>query len=175
MRAVRPGDRSREPRTTTGRASITASRGAPRPSHGSVDSPFDTGTRGLTNARTRIVGNRTGFLADAIIALVRFVAASRAPSPVEPRTSPQRSSRRSAGRWSVLVPLALVARLPVRLVELVVIGFAGAVLIVIAIIYLVGRNAIVVTLTIPHSRVVVGERRDRHLEVRTPRAAARSA
>ncbi|MEO7123252.1 MAG: DUF58 domain-containing protein, partial [Lacisediminihabitans sp.] len=35
------------------------------------DSVYDTSTEGLTNARTKIVGNRTGFLADLIVALVR--------------------------------------------------------------------------------------------------------
>ena len=36
------------------------------------DSQFTTGTGGLTNTRTRIVGERTGFLADTIIAAVRL-------------------------------------------------------------------------------------------------------
>ena len=147
---------------------MTASRGRTSTARtGSVDSPFDTGTRGLTNARTRIVGNRTGFLADAIITLVRFVTAAR---NVAGRAFARAAAVVTPLGWAmaVLVPVALVLGYTFGLVELVVIGFAGAVLIVIAIIYLVGRNAIVVTLTIPHSRVVVGERATGHLEVTNP-------
>ena len=34
-------------------------------------------TEGLTNARTKIVGTRTGFLADAIVAVVRLSSVAR--------------------------------------------------------------------------------------------------
>ena len=37
-----------------------------------TDTHFPTATEGLTNARTRIVGNRTGFWADAVVALARL-------------------------------------------------------------------------------------------------------
>ena len=39
------------------------------------DSAHATTTEGITNERTRIVGNRTGFLADAVIAVVRLFRA----------------------------------------------------------------------------------------------------
>ena len=72
-----------------------------------MDSHFTTtGTQGLTNARTRIVGDRTGLLADAVIATVRFLTAARGLIA--------RIFRRLAGvitplGWSVLaaVPLTL--------------------------------------------------------------------
>ena len=59
------------------------------------DSIATTGTRGLTNARTRIVGDRTGFLADAIVSVVRELveatpieAGRTAGGPREVRPSP---------------------------------------------------------------------------------------
>ncbi|MBC7591084.1 MAG: DUF58 domain-containing protein [Salinibacterium sp.] len=124
---------------------------------GRTDSQFTTGSQGLTNARTRIVGQRTGFLADAVIATVRLRRATAA------------ALRRFASRvaavitplgWSMLalVPLALVFGYILGWIELVVVGFAGVALIVIAVIYLVGRSSIQIGLTLPHSRVVAGER-----------------
>lgn len=149
-------------RTSTGRS--TTARGRT----GAVDSQFDTGTRGLTNARTRIVGNRTGFLADAVIATVRFVRAAR---DVLGRAFRRAASVITPLGWAmaVIVPLALLLGYLLGLVELVVIGFLCAVLIVIAVIYLIGRNAIEIDLSVPHSRVVVGEPATGVLTVTNPR------
>ena len=36
------------------------------------DTHYPTATEGLTNARTKLVGNRTGFVADAVITTVRI-------------------------------------------------------------------------------------------------------
>ncbi len=123
-----------------------------------MDSHFTTtGTQGLTNARTRIVGDRTGLLADAVIATVRFLTAARGLIA--------RIFRRLAGvitplGWSVLaaVPLTLGIGYAIGWVELIVVGFALVAVIVIAFIYLVGRSRIVIDLRVPHSRVVAGER-----------------
>lgn len=116
-----------------------------------------TATRGLTNARTRIVGDRTGFLADAVIATVRFFAAARVLFV--------RLFERLAGvitplGWSILVavPVTLVTGYLLGWIELVVAGFALVALIVIAFIYLIGRSAISIELRVPHSRVVAGDR-----------------
>lgn len=169
MRAARAGERSRDSKTTTGRAGNTTT-GRSRTTTArtsSVDPQFDTGTRGLTNARTRIVGNRTGFLADAIIAMVRFVTAAR---NVAGRGFARAAAVITPLGWAmaVLVPTALALGYTFGLIELVAIGFAGAVLIVIAVIYLIGRNVIAISLTIPHSRVVVGERATGQLDVTNP-------
>ena len=123
-----------------------------------TDSHFTTtGTQGLTNARTRLVGDRTGFLADAIIATVRFLTAAR--------TLGARVFGRLAGvitplGWSILaaVPITLVAGYLYAWVELIVVGFALVALILIAFIYLIGRSSIAIELRVPHSRVVAGER-----------------
>lgn len=123
---------------------------------GAVDSRFTTGSRGLTNARTKIVGERTGFLADAIIAMVRAVTSVRgAVAQVLGRVA------------SVVTPLGwvMVFVAPVSLgfgyglgwIELVAVGYAMLAGIVIAVVYLIGRSPIAIVLTVPHDRVVVGE------------------
>ena len=120
------------------------------------DSHFPTATEGLTNARTRIVGNRTGFFADMVITSVRLARAVRnfvagfvvrVAAVVTPLG------------WIVFaaIPVTLVAGYALGWVELVVAGFAGIVLVVVATLYLVGRNAVAITLDVAHSRVVVGQ------------------
>lgn len=121
------------------------------------DSTHSTATEGLTNARTRIVGDRTGLLADAIISIVRgsrvlgatlMVAWRRASTVITPLG------------WVMVgvIPACLVLGYLLDWMELVVVGFAGVVLVVVAAVYLAGRNAFVIELSVPRSRVVVGER-----------------
>ncbi len=121
------------------------------------DSPFTTTTSGLTNARTRIVGERTGFLADTIIATVQL---ARAIGGLARRVFARVAAVITPLGWSmmVFVPLALLFGYLIGWVELVVVGFAGVAMVAIAVIYLVGRSSIEIALTIPHRRVVVGER-----------------
>jgi len=123
-----------------------------------IDSHFTTtGTQGLTNARTRIVGDRTGFLADAVIATVRFLTAVRM---LVARVFGRLAGVVTPLGWSILaaVPITLVAGYLAGWVELIVVGFALVALILIAFIYLIGRTAITIELRVPHSRVVAGER-----------------
>jgi len=124
---------------------------------GRSDTQFSTGTRGLTNARTRIVGERTGFLADAVIALVRAATAVRV---VLSRGFGRVAAVVTPLGWSVfaLVPIALGFGYAIGWLELVAAGFALIAIIVIAVVYLVGRSVIAIELRVPHSRVVVGER-----------------
>jgi uncharacterized protein (DUF58 family) len=133
------------------------------------DSQFATTTEGLTNARTRIVGTRTGFLADAVVGVFRVgtIAAgglrrlgSRISSVVTPLG------------WTMLVvvPTAFVFGYLLHWVELVAVAWAGLVLILIAIVYLVGRNALVIQLRVAHSRVVVGDAAFGEVVVENPRA-----
>jgi len=115
-----------------------------------------TSTEGLTNARTRIVGDRTGPVADIVIALVRLgrglgltiAGAVRRASAVVTRLG-----------WVMLaiVPLALGFGYGVAWIELVVIGWTVLALLAVAALYLIGRSAFVISLDVPHSRVVVGE------------------
>ena len=165
----RTSERSRDARTAAGRAGHTTTGRSRTVSgrSGAIDSQFDTGTRGLTNARTRIVGHRTGFLADAVIATVRFFAAAR---DVVARAFARAAAVITPLGWAMaaLVPVALVLGYTLGLVELVVIGFTCVVLIVIAVIYLVGRSSLAIELTVPHSRVVVGEPATGQLDVTNP-------
>lgn len=120
----------------------------------------DTQTRsqsdGLTNTRTRLVGARTGALADAVVLLVRAATAlgaafvrlfSRVAAVVTPLG------------WVMLVviPLSLVVGYHLGWIELIVVGWAGLVLAAVAGIYLVGRSPFRVELSLLHTRVIVGE------------------
>lgn len=133
-----------------------SARGATTTQAARFDTQFSTGTKGLTNARTRIVGNRTGFLADAIIAVVQL---SRAARVVIARLAARVAAVVTPLGWAmaIVVPLAFAFGYGLGWIELVVIAFAGLVLILIAMLYLFGRNAIAIELLVPHSRVVVGE------------------
>ncbi|MBG6054537.1 uncharacterized protein (DUF58 family) [Salinibacterium sp. CAN_S4] len=121
------------------------------------DSQFTTGTGGLTNTRTRIVGERTGFLADTIIAAVRL---GRAIAGFLRRIFLRMAAVVTPLGWTMLalVPTALIVGYLIGWIELIVVGFAGVALMIIAVIYLVGRNSIRIDLSIPHRRVVAGER-----------------
>lgn len=138
--SVRAGARSQSRATASGQ---------PETGHG-------TSIEGLTNARTRIVGNRTGVLADAVIAVVRF---SRRFNGILGSGIRRVSAVVTPLGWTMLavVPAALGFGYGFSWTELVVAGWAGAVLAVIAAIYLIGRSSFEITLDLPHSRVVVSE------------------
>lgn len=122
----------------------------------SSDSHFATGTGSLTNARTRIVGNRTGFLADLVVGVVR---ALRAVRRVLRRFAIRAADVVTPLGWTMvgLVPLGFVFGYGFGLLELVVAAWAGTGLLVIAAVYLIGRTSLQVTLALPQSRTVVGE------------------
>ena len=131
------------------------------------DTQFTTGSRGLTNARTKIVGDRTGFLADLIIALVRLGGILRAALG--------RVARRVAAvvtplGWTalVLVPVLLGTGYGFGILELVVLGWTLLALLIIAVVYLVGRSPMTIGLDVPRSRVVVGERATGELTLANP-------
>lgn len=117
-------------------------------------SPADTA--GLTNARTRIVGARTGALADLVVAVVRFFALAGAAIG---RAAARIATVVTPLGWVVLalVPVTLALGYTLGWVELVVVGWATAVLAVIALVYLVGRSPFDVSLELLHRRVVVGD------------------
>ncbi|HEY0259236.1 MAG TPA: DUF58 domain-containing protein [Lacisediminihabitans sp.] len=112
---------------------------------------------GLTNARTRIVGTRTGPLADLVISIVRLArSAGTAVAGVWNRVSAVVTPL----GWVMLLvaPFALIAGYRLGWVELVAVGYAAGVLVLFAAVYLIGRNAFTVALAVPRTRVVVGER-----------------
>ena len=120
------------------------------------DSHFPTATEGLTNARTKIVGNRTGFFADTVITLVRLARAVRV---VLGRLIARVAAVVTPLGWVVFaaIPVSFIAGYRLGWIELVVAGFAGTVLVAVAILYLVGRNTVAIALTVAHARVVVGQ------------------
>lgn len=154
-------------RLVPSRATGATTRGEARSSSSRFDPAQSTSTQGLTNARTRIVGDRTGFLADAIITIVRLLrslaavfagAGSRVATVVTPLG------------WSmlVIVPLGFWFGYVLGWLELVTVAYAGTVLLVVAAVYLVGRNAFAIDLAVPRSRVVVGERATGVVSVTNP-------
>jgi len=121
----------------------------------------------LTNARARIVGEREGFLADAIVWVVRSSAtAGRAVATLARRVG----SVVTALGWSMLVlaALALTAGYVWGWVEAVFAGWTAVVLLVVASGYLIGRTAYEVGLSLPANRVVVGDRAPGEVSVRNP-------
>lgn len=121
-----------------------------------VDSLTSSSTQGLTNVRTKIVGNRTGRLADAIVAIVRV---SRDLGGTARTWFTRISSVVTTLGWTTVavVPLAFALGYALGWMELVVIAWAGLVLVLVAVIYLVGRTSFTVDLSTAHSRVIVGE------------------
>ncbi len=120
------------------------------------DASAATGIAGLSNTRTRIVGAREGLLADAVINVVRAAtllgqAAARLGGRVAAVVTPL--------GWVMLgvIPLSFMAGYLLGWVELVLVAWAGLILAMIAVLYLVGRSPFHVTLGLAHPRVVVGE------------------
>jgi uncharacterized protein (DUF58 family) len=152
-------DHARPARGRTGTASASGSR---------FDLQANTGSVGLTNARTRIVGTRTGLLADLVVAVVRIAGSFGALA--------KRLWLRLAGvitpvGWTmvVVVPLAFIFGYSLGWIELITVAWAGVVLIVIALIYLIGRNPLEIQLRVAHSRFVVGDPASGEVLVTNPR------
>lgn len=121
-----------------------------------ADAPSNIGTLGLSNTRTRIVGTREGVLADAVITIVRVgtvfgAAAARVGARIAAVITPL--------GWVMLavIPLSFLAGYLLGWMELVVVAWAGLVISLIAVLYLVGRVPLHVQLGLAHRRVVVGE------------------
>ena len=132
-----------------------------------TDTHFPTATAGLTNARTRIVGNRTGFFADAVVTIARIagIVASAAR-----RLGVRAAAVITPLGWTILlaVPVALVVGYRWALLEFVVAGWAGVVLLAVAAVYLIGKTNVVIELTLAHPRVVVGETAEGTITVTNP-------
>ncbi|TSD12369.1 DUF58 domain-containing protein [Curtobacterium sp. KBS0715] len=116
-----------------------------------------TGTvTGMTNVRTRIVGDREGVAADAVIGIVRLWATAWR---LVLRLWGEVSSVVTGLGWTVaaLTLVAFVAGYRFGLREIVVVGFAGAVLAVVAAVALIGRSRLVIRMRLPQHRVAVGD------------------
>ena len=132
-----------------------------------TDTHFPTATEGLTNARTRIVGNRTGFWADAVVAVARV---GREFGDIVRRISARVASVVTPLGWTivVLLPIVFAVGYYFAWIEFVVAGWAGVVLVLVAAVYLVGRTAVAIDLQLAHPRVVVGENAEGTVVVRNP-------
>jgi uncharacterized protein (DUF58 family) len=133
-----------------------------------VDLTSSIATEGLTNARTKIVGTRTGFFADAIVAVVRVGAIARARIA---RVAVRIGSVITPLGWAlgIATPIAFVFGYLLNWIELVTFAWASLLLILIAVIYLVGRNPLSIELSVAHSRVVVGDNAFGEVIVTNPR------
>jgi uncharacterized protein (DUF58 family) len=124
-------------------------------------------TQGLTNARTRIVGNRTGVWADVVVLVVRVW---RSFAALASRVARVASSIVTPVGWAMFVvaPASLIAGYRLGWLELIAIGFATVVLLCLAALYAVGRNAFTISLTLPHQRVAVGDEAEGRITVTNP-------
>ncbi len=132
---------------------VSPQRGAD-PTH-RTDAQYTTGTRGLTNARTRIVGERTGIAADLVVGAVRAFGVAR--------RAVLQAYRRAASvitplGWSILilVPASLAVGYGLAWVEFIAVGFVGLLLILVALLSLRGRGALEFSLELTRGQVVVG-------------------
>jgi len=133
---------------------------------------FDTSsnaTEGLTNARTRIVGTRTGVLADVVIVIVQIASSVRRWMA---RVARRVGAVVTPLGWAIgiAMPIAFVFGYLLNWVELVTFAWASLLLILIAVIYLIGRNPLSIELRVAHSRVVVGETASGEVIVSNPRS-----
>lgn len=121
----------------------------------------------LTNARARIVGTRDGRLADAIVWLVRSTRVLWSAVATGWRWL---SGLITALGWSMIAVavLALLSGYLFGWTEAVVIGWTAVAMLVVATVYLAGRNAYQVHLALPANRVVVGDKAPGEVTVRNP-------
>ena len=103
------------------------------------DQSSSASAEGLTNARTKIVGTRTGILADAIVAVVRASTEVRARL-VHVATRVGAIVTPLGWALGISTPIAFVFGYLLNWIELVAFAWACLLLILIAVIYLIGRN-----------------------------------
>lgn len=98
-----------------------------------------------------------GFLADAVVRCVRAWRSLRTQVSTGARVV---GSVVTGMGWSVLaaVVVAFVLGYTLGWLELVAIGWAGLVLVLATVLYLIGRNAYSIRLSLPETRAVVGDR-----------------
>ena len=121
-----------------------------------VSHATQTGTLGLTNARTRIVGDRTGAGADVIVGLVR---SARVVRGVLVRFGARVAAVVTPLGWTMLATTiaGFIAGYGLGIVEFIIVAYTSVILILIAVAYLVGRNSFTIELDVVHRHVVVGE------------------
>ena len=147
------------PNPVPARAPRSSSRTGPL-SRTAISGEHSTQTRddlaGVVNTRARLVGARTGVLADIIVLLVRV---GRVVGAAIARVFRRIAAVITPLGWVMLgvIPISLLVGYRLGWIELVVAGWACVVLVVVAAVYLVGRSPFTVKLSLPHRRVVMGE------------------
>jgi uncharacterized protein (DUF58 family) len=123
---------------------------------------------GVVNTRARLVGARTGVLADTIVLLVRVGALVGATIG---RLFGRIAAVITPLGWVMLgvIPVSLLVGYRLGWIELVAVGWACVVLVVVAAVYLIGRSPFTVQLTLPHRRVVMGDPARGRIAVLNPR------
>jgi hypothetical protein len=125
-------------------------------------------TDGLTNARTRLVGARTGVFADAVVGSVQIF---RIASAAVAHLGQQIASVVTPAGWTLLalMPIGFVAGYTFGWVELIVAAWAGLLLLALATLYLISNAPLDVDLGLGALRVAVGDDASGTLLVRNPR------
>ncbi|WP_307807098.1 DUF58 domain-containing protein [Naasia sp. SYSU D00057] len=136
--------------------------------------PHSTTVRGetaaatpLTNARTRIVGERTGFVADVVVLVVRAWRIATGHVRTAARTV---ASVVTALGWTMVgvTATAFAVGYAAGWAELVPVAWAGTVIILVAGLFLLGGHGQDLRLAMPHNRVVVGSEASGALVARNP-------
>ena len=129
---------------------------AARSARGEREASAHTDTSGLGTTRARIVGARTGVLADIVVGIVR---AARALGRGFAQLGRRFGSVVTPLGWVVIatIPAALASGYLLGWLELVAMGWGALVLALLAVLFLVGRAPYRMTLVLPHRRAVVGE------------------
>lgn len=140
----------RRPAATRSRRDATRSR------RGTAVSERTGTVAGLTNVRTRLVGDRDGVAADAVVGVAKAWAAAWR---LVRRGWAEVSSVVTGLGWTVaaVTLVAFVAGYRFGLREVVVVGFAGTVLVVVAVLALLGRSRLLIRMRLPQHRVAVGD------------------
>lgn len=112
--------------------------------------------QGLVNARTRLVGDRTGFLADATVGTVRLGRGVAAAAVAGWRLV---AAVVTPLGWTMLLTavVGLIGGYLIGWAELVTVAWVAALLVLIALLYLLGATTHRAELFLPHTRVVAGQ------------------
>ena len=125
-------------------------------------------TEGLTNARTRLVGARTGVFADAVVGTVQLfrIATDRVAS-----LGKQVAAVVTPAGWTLLmlVPVGFITGYIFGWIELVAAAWAGLVLLALAGLYLISSAPLDVKLGLVSLRVAVGDAASGEILVQNPR------
>jgi uncharacterized protein (DUF58 family) len=121
----------------------------------------------LTNARAKIVGSRDGVLADAIVWLVRSTRVVASAIGIAWRWL---TAVITPLGWSLLVvaTLGLLAGYLAGWTEAVTVGWTAIAMMLFASVYLAGRTAYDVHLSLPANRVVVGDKAPGEVQIANP-------